>query len=188
MLFCRSALELGLFIAACLFALVLAFVQPSFLFADDDSFRVRVLLELSQKQREKERVRDTGQPTPTRFVSYTDRDVAAAKAWQEGRPLVLWVGMTSGEAPALRKSLASAVHCLLEENRGDARPRVILVNPSDYTRGTTWHKSEIDDTTAAQILRAYLAQKKPAQAALPVVTYPAITPFSPCPGGVCPQP
>lgn len=189
MLLRNSWLDAMLFLVACLLSLLLVAVQPSFLFAEsDEAFRMRVQMALLQKQREKERD-VTG--LPTRFFSLVNRDQAAEKAFREDRPLVLWVGMTCGDAPELRVSLATAVHCLVPENGGNTRPRVILVNPADYSRGTTWNRGEIDATTAAQIMRAYRAQKaQSASNRLPLVPLVGPTSFAPqsCPGGICPQP
>lgn len=80
---------------------------------------------------------------------HTDYAAALKEAERSGKHLVLWVGMTCEERPALRKELAGAVHCHLATFDGDRTPRVVIRGGDGINYA--WLRSAIDVRTAARI-------------------------------------
>lgn len=73
-------------------------------------------------------------PTVPASDCHADLPAARAEAVRSGKRLVLWVGMTCEDMPAVRRALADCVHCHQPAINGSAVPRVIVPDG----RGDTW--------------------------------------------------
>src|SRR5262249_2191289 len=90
---------------------------------------------------------------------FADYEAAVAAAKRADKHLVVWVGMTCGDHPQLRRDLADAIHCHVPSQHGDRTARIVI----EGADGVEWfvRPERIGPDTARKIRAKWAGPKVP---------------------------